>query len=228
MYLSNSAFRGQQKDYYDGISECMHGRCAGEHLKPDSLVMTEDWRGERLARGCLLSLQEEGLELYDPARRGVKYPSCPNGWFLIFRHAGISFPNFVERSILKLPLSNLCALPLALLNRAPFEGGRSAKRCREKGEEEEWPPTGAKRKKGRMKTGQELFWGLEKKTINKTHMKKQVFPGRWRTEDQVILINSAEIMQCNSNAVRCQINSDKFEDVSNFLNGVCRPHTCPW
>ena len=34
---------------------------------------------------------------------------------------GISFPNFVERSILKLPLSELCAVPLPLQNRAPFE-----------------------------------------------------------------------------------------------------------
>ena len=42
---------------------------------------------------------------------------------------GVSFPNFAERSILKLPLSKLCAVPLALQNRAFF--GRE-QRCQEK------------------------------------------------------------------------------------------------
>ena len=37
---------------------------------------------------------------------------------------GISFPNFVERSILKLPLSKLCAVPFAL----QVEGEKKAKR----------------------------------------------------------------------------------------------------
>ena len=46
---------------------------------------------------------------------------------------GITFPNFVERSTLKLPLSKLCAGPFALQNRAPFEAEKRAKRCREKG-----------------------------------------------------------------------------------------------
>ena len=46
---------------------------------------------------------------------------------------GVSFPNFVARSMLKLPLSKLCAVPLALQNRAPPEGERGAKGCREKG-----------------------------------------------------------------------------------------------
>ena len=35
-----------------------------------------------------------------------------------------SFTNIVERSILKLPLSKLCAVPFALQNRALFEGGK--------------------------------------------------------------------------------------------------------
>ena len=46
---------------------------------------------------------------------------------------GISFPNFLERSILKLPLSKLCVVPFALQNRALFEGGKRAKRFPEKG-----------------------------------------------------------------------------------------------
>ena len=46
---------------------------------------------------------------------------------------GISFPNFVERSILELPLSKLCSVPFALQNRALFKGEKGAKRCREKG-----------------------------------------------------------------------------------------------
>ena len=41
---------------------------------------------------------------------------------------GISFPEFVERSILKLTVSELCAVPLALQNRALFEGEKRAKR----------------------------------------------------------------------------------------------------
>ena len=46
---------------------------------------------------------------------------------------GISFPNFGERSILKLPLSKLCAVPFALQNRALFKGEKGGQRCLEKG-----------------------------------------------------------------------------------------------
>ena len=42
---------------------------------------------------------------------------------------GNSFPNFLERSILKLPLSKLCVVPFSLQNRALFEGENRAKRC---------------------------------------------------------------------------------------------------
>ena len=45
----------------------------------------------------------------------------------------ISFPNLVERSILKLPLCKRCAVPFALRNRALLEGEKTAKRCRENG-----------------------------------------------------------------------------------------------
>ena len=53
--------------------------------------------------------------------------------FLCRFREGISFQNFVEGSILKLLLSKLCAVPFALQNRELFEGGKRAKRCREKG-----------------------------------------------------------------------------------------------
>ena len=48
---------------------------------------------------------------------------------------GISFPKFLERSILKLSLSKLCAVSLALQNRA-FLREKRAKRVPRKGEEE--------------------------------------------------------------------------------------------
>ena len=67
---------------------------------------------------------------------------------------GISFPNFVERSILKVPLSKLCAVPLALQNRALFEGRKRVDKCREQGRERGGQQKG--QKKGRVKTGQEV------------------------------------------------------------------------
>ena len=54
-------------------------------------------------------------------------------------------PNFAERSILKLLLSKICAVPFALQMRALLEGaGRKVPR---KGEEEGWPTEGPKGKK---------------------------------------------------------------------------------
>ena len=67
---------------------------------------------------------------------------------------GISFPNFVERSIPELQLSKLCTVPFALQNRALFGGGENGENVPRKGEEEGWPAKRAKRKKGRVKTGQ--------------------------------------------------------------------------
>ena len=45
---------------------------------------------------------------------------------------GISFPNFLERSTLKLPLLKLCDVHLALQNRALSKVEKRAKRRREK------------------------------------------------------------------------------------------------
>ena len=67
---------------------------------------------------------------------------------------GIFFPNFVERSILKLPLSKLCAVPPCLQNRALFEGEKRVKNVPGEGGKEGWAAKGAKRKEGRVKTGQ--------------------------------------------------------------------------
>ena len=48
-----------------------------------------------------------------------------------------SFPNFVERSILKLLLSKLCAVPLAIENKAVFEGRQDADRMgRKRGDQQ--------------------------------------------------------------------------------------------
>ena len=60
---------------------------------------------------------------------------------------GISFPNFVERSILELPLSELCTVPFALQNRALFErekvrrekgGRRGGQQKGRKGKKDAW------------------------------------------------------------------------------------------
>ena len=72
-----------------------------------------------------------------PKRLGRKFPDDLPGEIPVdsdlfsrrFRE-GLSFLNFVERSILKLPLSKLCAVPLALQNRALLERGKRATRPR--------------------------------------------------------------------------------------------------
>ena len=46
---------------------------------------------------------------------------------------GISFPNFMERSILNLPLSELCAVRFALQNKALFEGKKGRKGSERRG-----------------------------------------------------------------------------------------------
>ena len=78
---------------------------------------------------------------------------------------GISFPNFVERCIPELPLSKLCSVRFSLQNRALFEGEKRAKRCREKGRKRGGQQRGAKRKKGRVKTGQFLLLIHVKKNL---------------------------------------------------------------
>ena len=60
-----------------------------------------------------------------------------------------SFPNFLERFILKLPLSKLCAVPFALHNRALFEVEKRAKRWREKGKRGAASKGGKKEKRTR-------------------------------------------------------------------------------
>ena len=60
---------------------------------------------------------------------------------------GISFPNFVDRFILKMSLSKICAVPFALQNRALFEGENRVKRCPEKGRKRGGQQRGQKGKK---------------------------------------------------------------------------------
>ena len=62
----------------------------------------------------------------------------------------------MDRSTLELPPCKLFAVPLALQKKALFRGGDKGEKVPRKGEEEGWPAKGAKRKKGRVKTGQLL------------------------------------------------------------------------
>ena len=71
----------------------------------------------------------------------------------------------MERSILKLPLSKLCAIALCSTEQSTFRGGEKGEKVPRKGEEGGWPAKGAKRKKGRVKTGQIL--GAGETTITK-------------------------------------------------------------
>ena len=61
----------------------------------------------------------------------------------------IFFPNFVERSILKLPLSKLCAVPFAPRSRALFWGEKRAKSRQEKGRKRGGQQRGQKEKRTR-------------------------------------------------------------------------------
>ena len=64
------------------------------------------------------------------------------------------------RSVLKLPLLKRCAVPFALQNRALSEGKKGGEKVPRQGQEEGRPAKGAKRKKGRVKTGQ--FWSMRR------------------------------------------------------------------
>ena len=65
----------------------------------------------------------------------------------------------MERSVLKLPLSKLCAVPFALQNGALFERETRGEKVPRKGRIEGRPEKGAKMEKGRAQTSQ-----LTKKT----------------------------------------------------------------
>ena len=88
-------------------------------------------------------------------QKGIKTDGFQSGkfWkpstdlFLRSFREGISFPNFVERSMLRLPFSKLQVVPLALQNRALFEEEKRAKRCREKGRKRAGQQKGRKGKK---------------------------------------------------------------------------------
>ena len=73
--------------------------------------------------------------------------------FLAPIREGISFPNFVERYILKLP-SKLCAEPVLYRTEQSFEGENGRKGAEKRGGRG-WPAKWAKRKKGRVKTDQQ-------------------------------------------------------------------------
>ena len=56
----------------------------------------------------------------------------------------------MERSILNLPLPKLCPVLC-------FRGGEKGEKAPREGNEEGWPRKGAKRKNGRVKTGQDFY-----------------------------------------------------------------------
>ena len=101
--------------------------------RPGSLVIAHGWKNQDLSTRLKFSSEIE-TNLF--SRR--------------FRE-GISFPNLLERSIPKLPLSRLCAVPFALQNRALFEGENRAKRCPEKGRKRGGQQRGQKGKKDAWK-----------------------------------------------------------------------------
>ena len=80
--------------------------------------------------------------------RGQQWLSISDLFFRRFREE-ISFPRVVERSALKLPLYKLCVVPLAVQNRALFEGEKREKRCPEKGRKRGGQQRGQKGKRTR-------------------------------------------------------------------------------
>ena len=106
---------------------------------------------EGQGRNVFRTLRSRGL-----AESAVGPDKITTDLFLRRFREGISFPNFLERSIPRLPLSKLCAVPFSLQKRALFKGEKRVKRCREKERKRGWPAKGAKRKKGRAKTGQTI------------------------------------------------------------------------
>ena len=106
------------------------------------------------------ALAEDVLRYIRPDVRGISRPEtslsaafrfCKQVMTDLFSRnfQGISLPNFVERSILKLPLSKVCDVPLALPNRAFFKRGRRGrKRCQEEGRKRDANKAGTKEKTG--------------------------------------------------------------------------------
>ena len=102
------------------------------------------------------SLGQRSLRGWDGVKNNFSQLSTLRVWSRLFNwpfftqiREGISFPNFVERSIPELPLSKLCAVPFTLQNRALFEGEQRAKRCREKERKRGGQPRGQTGKRTR-------------------------------------------------------------------------------
>ena len=92
----------------------------------------------KVQRACLKLLTQD-VRTNDPgtsaghrARKRSLRAALADPFLRRFRE-GISFPNFVERSVLKPPLSKLCGVRFALQKRAVFEGEQRAKKVPRKG-----------------------------------------------------------------------------------------------
>ena len=74
------------------------------------------------------------LQTPPPKKKSKDIPeNQPYRPFLRRFREGISFPNFVERSILKVPDWKISAVPFALQNRALFDGENRRKDARKRG-----------------------------------------------------------------------------------------------
>ena len=98
----------------------LHKRSGLDELKNSKPKPNKSWKQRCLQILCILLLfplsGERQTDLF--SRR--------------FRE-GISFPNLLERSILKLPLFRLCAAPLVPQNRAQRKGREGARKGEEEG-----------------------------------------------------------------------------------------------
>ena len=66
---------------------------------------------------------------------------------------GISFPNFVERSILEPPLSKTLRSVLCSTEQSTFQGGEKGEKVPRKSGEKGWPATGGKKEKRTCESG---------------------------------------------------------------------------
>ena len=105
-----------------------------KEVEPKNVSMQHNLRSKRASKKVPFLLEIKGkrtfLEPLFASKKVLRGIFC--GFSRRFRD-GISFPNFVERSILKLPVSKISAVPFALENRSHSEGENRAKRCPEKG-----------------------------------------------------------------------------------------------
>ena len=121
---------------------------------PSTYVISESVGGEFGEIVFCLGRLAELASLFDHTHK-ILMKDMTNPFSRRFREE-LSFPNSVERSILKLPLSKLCAVPFALQSRSTFRWGAKGETAPRKGEEEGLQ-RGKKEKKTRENRSDEVF-----------------------------------------------------------------------